>query len=417
MSRFNKVFLQTCLGLFLCSLLSLEAQWHGAGIVSTFQTDVTNGMDAKGNTTAVWAEWYAKENHIYSSDKIFETTNYWTPATIIHHAENVTFDRLKLVVDAAWNAIVIWQERDHLQERVLKASTRPYQGAWSAPVTLSAISTNDIPSELAVNASGHAIVVWSIDNGIYASTFHPGGSWSTPHAICGQGHNPKVKIDDQGNVLVVWNNNGTIQSASLPYGGQWSSPTHISNTNGAREPQLNMNRTGLAVVTWSADSNMNAATMQFGGDWSAPVAIKATSHVGKPDLAVDGQGNAMLVWEQQDLSDGSFPLLSPKYIQSSYFTAKHWSDPITLSQGSPNGDFNPRVAFDGQGKAYVVWNSYSSVLARTCSSNVWSSVETIQEDRLGILTRPQICVASSGYAIVNWSNEDGSVLSAKWSIP
>lgn len=415
MSRFFKLFNQVGLAVCLLSISNIEAKWYFVERLSTLEIDVANGMDAAGNTTAIWTEWYSRYNSIYSSNlPKGNGEEYWRGVDTIHSAEGRLFEFLDIAVDSSWNSVAIWQEFDGTNRKV-SVSTRPFRGKWSAAIDLSESTPNDTSPQIAISPSGNAIAVWCYDGILKSATYQFGGTWSTPVDIATNASSPKVKMDGSGNAIAVWLSNGMIQSAFLSKGSQWSSPVTLSNAN-SKEPQLDMNFSGFAVAAWASDHCMNAATIQFGTNWNAPVQLKGSPYINKSHVAVDLQGNALLIWEQQDLDDNQpFPIMSPNYLQASYFSSNQWSTPLTISGNEDNGAHNPRVAFDGTGNAFVVWNSYSEVRAATKAfQGEFTPPTTIGSGLLGLLTKPQICVDSSGYAVINWFEEWGLIKGTRW---
>lgn len=416
MSRFLKSVNQACLTLCMFSLSNLEAKWYFNERISSLEVDVANGMDASGNTTAIWTEWYSRYNSIYSSNlPKGNGEEYWRGVETVVASVGHLFENLDIAVDSSWNSVAVWQEYDGTSRKI-SATTRPFRGKWSVPIDLSTFSaTNSAAPQVAISPDGYAVVVWTYDGILKGATYEFGGDWSTPVDIAENASSPQIKIGGAGNAIAVWLSDGNVKSSFLPYGGKWSSPVNISNGDGS-EPQLAMNPSGLAVAAWKSENCMNVSHVQFGQNWTPPVQIKGSSFINQSSIAVNLQGNALLVWEQQDLDDSkAFPIISPNYLQASYFSSNQWSPPVTISAEEYNGAHNPQIAFDGLGNALVVWNSYSEVRAATQSfQGEWAPPITIGSGPLGLLTKPQICVDSSGYAVINWFEESGLIKGTRW---
>lgn len=423
MLQFLKSIKQVSLAICLFSMCNLEAKWSGVDRISTANTEVVNDMDGSGNATAMWTEWYARKNGIYSSDLPKSSNEYWGRVDTVYSAEKRLFRSLNIAVDSSWNSIALWEEYDGSNVKV-SASTRTFQGDWSVPVDLSSASILETFPQLAISADGFAVAVWVFEGVVKAATLQFGGTWSPAVDISTSLslYAPKVKIDGLGNAVVVWISGGDVLSSSLPHGGEWSAPVIVSKGN-SREVQLEINRSGFAVASWGEGSAVSAATAQFGQPWSAPVQFISvpkddnffiSPNVKYVQVAVDSQGNGLVGWERQDW-DGSkdFPILTPNYIQASYFSSGHWSCPAMISSG---GDSNLRLKFDGAGNAFAIWNTYSAIQSATLPfQGEWTPVATIEEASLGLNSRPQISVDSTGYAVVTWSDEYGMIKGAKWT--
>src|SRR5262245_13072658 len=87
----------------------------------------------------------------------------WLGGTAISAAGEDT-QAPRVAVDAAGNATAVWLGTEGATGLV-KSSTRPAGGPWSAPATLSAAGQNAGDPQIAVDPAGNATVVWSRYNG------------------------------------------------------------------------------------------------------------------------------------------------------------------------------------------------------------------------------------------------------------
>jgi len=412
------------LTLSLCffSFSNLHAEWLNPGIVSPFNSDVSNGMDESGNTTLIWAEWVAKTNHIYSSTLPKADNSYWLGVETVFAKEDRIFYYTTVAVDAAGDAVAIWQETDSERKRKISASISRIRGRWSTPIDLTDTGAGQgLSPQIAMAPFGFTVAIWRLDSQVQVATLQFGDTWSKPINLGSSEDAPQIKVDASGNVVAAWVDNGAIQVATLPFGGTWSTPTTLASGH-LFAPQLAMNAKGHVFVSWAEmfDStntySINAAGMQFGKNWAKPVCIGKGDLISNYCLAIDPNGHAMVIWMQQDLDSTSpFPTLSVPYLQATYFTNKHWSMPTTIS-AKTDGAYNPNLAMDGSGNVYAIWNNYSTVQTSlfSPSSTHWSEPEVLRSGPYGLITKPKISVHASGYAVANWCNELGSIESAKW---
>ena len=411
----------------LCLCIShVEAEWRYTGKISPYHSGVSNAVDGAGNATAVWAEFYSKTNHIYSSD-FFKGNKYWEIPSAVFGENNRDFTDTGVVVDSAGNAVAIWQENDGALSKV-RSSSRPFKGQWSPPVDISGTTDRkDMTPRIAITASGYAVAVWNLDYTIQAATLEFGGKWSTPVTLATQdGDAPTVGIANNGTAIALWQKGAAIQSASLPLGGNWSTPVTLSKKNSMRG-QLAVNPAGQAIATWwtygaskSSLYSIHAAILESENTWSRPTLIATADYIMDSTVTIASSGDILVVWVEEDIDDSQvFPIPSDPFIQASRFSSGYWSRPVTLSSKKEKA-FNPCVKFDESSNAFVVWNDYSTIQAARIhkQNGIWTAPETIATIPAGLISRPQICVDHDGVAIVNWSTEGGEIHSALWtSVP
>ena len=120
-----------------------------------------------------------------------------------------------------------------------------------------------ISPDIAINASGTAIVVWAQSDGtqdnIWAKRFTPGVGWGLAQLIENEGgkaSSPRIDINSAGDAMAVWyHNNGArenIWAARFTPGSGWEEAQLIENNNAgnAFDPQLGLDPSGNAIVVW-----------------------------------------------------------------------------------------------------------------------------------------------------------------------
>jgi len=425
MSSVKKSITQACLGLSLFAVCGVEAYWSYPTTLSSRNWEVTNSMDADGNTTAVWTDWYSRTSHVYSANLRKGQGEYWRAPNVVFASKSHLCQFVRLGTDAMWNSVALWEEYDQNGTFQVRGSVRPYGGYWSSPIDMSPLYHNATFPELAMTPSGYFVAVWqkqdSTTSVIQAATLKFGSTWSAPVDISlatEKATAAQVCVDHAGNAVAVWFNGRDVESAVLPYEGKWSAPTTLAFGNGS-EPKLAMNESGYAVAIWGTDT-LNAATLQVGGTWSAPVKLETTSRfIVDCELAIDANRNAVAVWVQQDLDESlPFPIFTNRYIVSSSLpVGGSWSMPVNLSSTKEMSEaYSPRVAFDGSGNARAVWNTKSAIQTATVAANgAWSESTDIGYGTLGLSSRPSLSVDATGYAVINWSNESGGIDGITWT--
>ena len=181
--------------------------------------------------------------------------------------------RPEVGIDANGDAVAAWKQLDGTTLNIVAAR---YAGAWGSPVRISDGVTHAWGVNLAMNAAGGAVAIWT------------------------QYGNPE---QTQTNVL-----------ASRYVSGSWGVATLVEGfaEQPAADPQAALNSAGNAmvlmgrIVTPAQPGRLRANRAVAGGDWGTDVAVDGTSYSGAPvsgRIAVDGSGRAMALWIQE--SNGS----------------------------------------------------------------------------------------------------------------
>ncbi|MGD1060818.1 MAG: hypothetical protein ABR879_05115 [Methanomassiliicoccales archaeon] len=286
-----------------------------------------------------------------------------------------------------------------------------------------------------MNPAGEAMVVWQQDNGTVSSVCanrYAGGTWGSPIIIASQTENnsvfmdPQVAMDASGNAIVVWDeiiNSTPYVDASRFLAGQWSAATVIGggpDEDAYLQPQIAMDNGGDAVVAWTqleAPATANAS-FHYGvhvnaflaGTWGMASRIDALSTADDelPRVAVDGNGNAFLVWQRSSEGNSS--------VCASRLSTGTWSGTKTLSSTPPGYSGVPMIAASGDGDAMAVWNDGDNISANRFTGGTWGTAVAILANSSGIYEPPQIAMDESGNAVVVWVG-GGGVYATSYTAP
>ena len=305
--------------------------------------------------------------------------------------QNVPLSVGDLGFDEDGNAIAVGIGANAGGDATIRAMTRPFGGQWSASVPVSGSGASEVqPPQVAVNAHGDAVAVWSADIGgstgvVRASRRPAGGQWSDPTVISEGAvydRDLDVAIDAQGNATAIWSEFSTatstfvVRSASRPSGGGWSDPVDFSKSALRNSARLAVDPQGNVTAIWLGDGTLSPAVVltksrPAGGEWSSePIALSsddATVSAEAPQLAIDAQGNATVIWGLHHFGGDDVVQTARRPAGSA------WSAAIDLSDGRA-----PQVAVDPQGNATAIWElsspSGSAVLSsgRTAAGS-WSN--------------------------------------------
>lgn len=370
----------------------VEAAFRPAG--GSWQAPVTVGscgesrcepqiaFDKQGDAVAVWEAYTGYTFVVESSYK--PAGGAWRPSVLLSPEEIPGAAHPQLAIDDAGDAIAVW-DRGSAIDAVTQAAFMTAGGSWQAPVDVSPEGDSAFEPQVAFDAQGDALVLWShfdsYSKGTYEynaqSAFRPtDGAWQAPVNVSTQGFagGLHVAFDGQGNATAVWDqwSDGflsppVVQTAARPANGIWQTPVNltagadeIDQPRGAREPAVAVDAQGDAVVVWAWEFGgvIQAAFKPANGVWEAPASLSTFDDSARnPDVAFDGQGDALAVWVL--ISSNS----EDETVQAAFKPAGGvWQAPEDLYRASRSAN-SPEVAFDGQGDALVAWNDEYGIQA------------------------------------------------------
>ncbi len=156
----------------------------------------------------------------------------------------------------------------------------------------------------------------------------------------------------------------------------------------------------MCLLTLLAAPCANAAPT-----WLAPINVSEEGHkAGAPRVAFDKQGDAVVVWERKEGADGS---MEAAFRQA----GGAWQAPVIVGSCGESV-CEPSVAFDGQGDAVVVWEAYNGVTFVVEASyrpagGAWRTPVYLSPEEIPGTAHPQIAFDEQGDAMAIW-NRGGS---------
>jgi hypothetical protein len=332
----------------------------------------------------------------------------------------------QVAVDPRGNAVALWEQSEG-NDIIVQGAVRPAGESWQAPVNLSAPGQDAGDPQVAVDAQGNAVAVWTRrDNAanaiVQGAVRAAGGSWQAPVNLSAAGHtavSPQVAVDPQGNAVAVWqrfNSRGVlvVQGVVRPVGGGWRAPVELSasDQNPSVHPQVAVDASGDAVAVWKDDGAssfiVKGAVLPAGGAWQAPVDISAPGRSDPqaaafgqvfPQVAVDAQGNMVAVWDH--------PTGSASIVQGAVRTAGGtWQTPVNISVPGQDAS-DPQVAVDAQGNTIVVWGrsiGTKSIVqgAERAAGGPWQAPVNLSTASQSAVI-PRVGVGPQGTAVAVWS--------------
>lgn len=227
---------------------------------------------------------------------------------------------LVLSANRSGQLLASWHERVGDEGHI--AVARFSEDGWGPVVDLSTseglFSRNP---RAALDATGRAVVAWQAVAGdgssqIHAAIFAPGGDWSAPLQVSGEGTATAVDVGIAGEeATAVWQETGgaatygAIAASIFVPGTGWSGPTWVSDpTARGVDARLVVTPSGDCIVVWQEDSPSSAtetssiwaARRRAGERWDVPFRLSDPAYGSskEPRIATDASGHVVSVWVQ-----------------------------------------------------------------------------------------------------------------------
>lgn len=271
-------------------------------------------------------------------------------------------------IDDTGGATAVWSEMDADNTEHIVVSRRPAGGAWQAPqqVALTYSSDDHYHSELdlAVSASGHAVLTWrrpSLDNKLsvpHAAYFDPVTGWSEPVVLPVHDQNStaaSAAINATGRGLVSWAVQGTVWTRFYMPGKGWSAIGRIDDPRLFQGPRPGsvINDAGDAAVSWVAGQPTVARYDRSAGGWQPPTRLFEAGRVKDgwtPQLALTPAGDLFAVWNEQPHGETKTRVFAAHYV-----AGQGWEATARVS-GYSYGGREASVTASPQGEALVAWH-------------------------------------------------------------
>jgi len=348
----------------------------------------------------------------------------WGPAVRINPGDAFSHPGYaQVAVDAAGNAIAVWQEETAGATRNAVWSSRYLAGAvWSTAATIDNAVGNAIQPQIAITPSGTAVAAFpqtlaNFGGGLNLVVNRFSGAWGMPHTIDAlditSPQNPRVGLAPDGAATVVFDqSDGTVSRVwanRSNAAGFWGAAAIIDGAGPTNVPEVAVAANGHAVMAWvqqtGAFTRALWASRNTGVGWSTPVLI--TTDTGEVlsaiRIAIDDAGNAVGVWSQR-MGNGRVAVRASVLVAATGL----WNATATLSD-SARDSFSPQIGRDGSGNAIAVWHEASgaNVGGIWASRNSglggsWSTPVLIQPATAPRGVLPKIGVDGNGNAIAVW---------------
>ena len=381
-------------------------------------------IDAGGNAIAVWVQPDGTRVNVWANR--YAAGSGWSTPQMIGRADARGADKPQVVFDVSGNAIAVWQ---HFDGNVTSIATNRYTvpGGWgSAQLLETDDAKNAFEPQIAVDAAGNAIAVWTQSDGalvrIRANRYAAGAGWGSAQALesgdLGDSRSPQVAVGANGTAVVVWAQSGpsgrtNILANRYVAGAGWEVAQLIDlDTRVSASPEVAIGANGDATAVWEKSdgtrTNIWARHLKAGANWSAPTLIEAdnSGDAFNPRVASDAGGNAVAVWA---LADGG-----GSRIWAGHYTAgMGWGAPQLIETGNTDlaNSIEPQIAIGADGSSAAVWErrliaGRSDVwTARHAPDVGWGAAQLLETDDAGNASGPQISTGPGGSALAVWAQE------------
>ncbi len=299
-------------------------------------------------------------------------------------------------------------------------------GVWGDSILLEN-DINDIssnPAELAFDANGNAIAIWSqtftTRLSIYASHYLKGTGWGAPVLLEVSTYiasQPQVAMNDNGDAIAVWQQTSATSSniwASHYDGTSWSVPALIEtdDTGSAGFPQINIDNSGNALAVWrhhdGTRNNVMANRYTAGDGWGTAALIESvdTDNVSGIKMAMDGSGNALVVWDQYD---GNRDNIWANRFDSN---TTSWDGAVQIDNNDTGGAYTAQITMNDAGNAVAIWQQRDgiddNIAANTyIAGSGWGTAEVI-DNRTERADYMNVAIDANGNALAIWQQSDGA---------
>jgi hypothetical protein len=338
----------------------------------------------------------------------------WQPNPLpVQSTGGSPFD-VQVAFDRQGNAFAVWDQHDAgVNGRVSIWANRftPGQG-WGTAESIEGSTQFALSPQIAVDASGNAIAVWTQNDGqdaVWANRYSNGG-WGQARQISdafpslGGDAEAHIGIDDAGNALAVWSENNQIHSSRFDVIQGWAPSRRIDTGDSAAfNPRVVVAPIGVAQVIWVSDDGQRTSVHSarfIAGTWDPELELDREDEgdAAVPQIAIDANGNAIALWLQ---FGSNAHVWSSRFIAGSGWTEAHNLDPNNTAQ-----EFTPQIAMNARGEAQAVWRridgAHQSIVSAPYLADSWGAAQPIAGgDELEVLL-PSIALDANGNALAVW---------------
>jgi len=300
------------------------------------------------------------------------------------------------------------------------------QGAEAQWTPVKRLTWNSGSSEypaIAVDYSGHILVVWEDDTPVFPEIYfrtstNGGWAWLTSQRITWFSYTsqfPDIAVDSSGNLHVVWatdapGNFEVYYKRSTNGGSTWLTSRRMTWNDGTSEyPAVAVDSSGYVHVVWNDDTPGNKdiyykKSTDGGSTWLASQRMTWNDGASEiPSIAVDSLGNIHVLWA--DETPGNFEVFYTKSTDG----GSTWRPRQRLTWNSGSSHV-PTIAFGPLSHVHVSWGDFTPgnfevyYKRSTNGGSTWLPSQRLTWNS-GYSIWPAIGADSSGNVHVIWADE------------
>jgi len=355
-------------------------------------TDITSGngglafmpnvaMDAAGNTVAVWCQMEGGFFSIYANIYDYASGTWGAVEELDSQGGGHAFSP-RLVMDASGNSMAVWYQHDGARFSIFSSRYDAQANEWGEPELVEDNDAGDAyHPQIDGNDSGVVFVAWKQfdgqKNSAWANRYDPvAGAWGRAETV--EGNNtrdinyPVVAVNNAGDAIVSW----YMQDGDYyhVYGSMYDSKTaawgeavEIEDVSegDAYTPVVDIDDNANIIVVWMQDDGEHYAlyARRFdakSGAWAGTVQLDSgeSGDADSPRVAIDKDGNAVVIWQKHsekcmisaaryDVTTDTWGLVESLCAQIA----------MEIPESSIIGVYDPRIIFDRNGRAVVIWRA------------------------------------------------------------
>jgi hypothetical protein len=289
---------------------------------------------------------------------------------------------------------------------------RELSDAVSAPLNLAAAA--------GISPTGDAVVLWHGDKGVEASVRASGHNFGTPRPIAGSTLSmpdlrPQLAFDAKGAALAIWSyfqphprfvEDGYavdysfgLRVASRAASGRFDRAQTLTDQLDA-DPSADVafDKSGNAVVIWTDEAGMHAAAREAGQRRFGHAKVISQTQA-DPQVTVGSSGSATAAWAAQ--AHGSWTVGASAARKGVAFGS-------AVALNIPGlGKSKPVIGVDARSAVTAAWSDGTRVMAATCGASGHCGRAKALSPAGEKAIDPRVAVAADGTAVVAWRSPEG----------
>lgn len=400
--------------------------WHGPTLIDSgvsCEFDLTTNffdlaMNVDGEAGLVWSKFDGSNANVWSTR--YHPGAGWAAVQVI---ENVggRAQEPRITMSAGSHTFASWLQYEGGGAAYnVMANRYVAQTGWGTPAILNGNNAWITSSDIATNAEGYAVAMWSL-SGIWAARYTPGAGWGSAQRVdAGDGASPRIAMNASGAAYAVWSRSDESTGANLgvwasqyaPATNGWTVPVQLGAGVG---PQIAASESGSAIAVWvqGDPSSIWAAHYTPGGGWGNGQLIGSSGAPGlgaiSPRVAMNAKGHVFVVWKQRS-SGNTYDIWARRSVPT--WILDDWQPAQLLENDSANAG-SPQIALNTEGSAFAVWQRHDgtnqSIWASRYSPGAgWGAAARI-ENNAADARLPKVVMSSAGRAFAAWCQTGGTI--------